>query len=374
MARPRTKNLQFTNEERNELQRIASSRMEPAAHRQRARALLMYEDGTPNKQIAEDVGLSTVAISKLVNKCMSIGPLASLDDLPRSGKVATITDDDKAYVKHIACYKPTEFGYPEELWSQSKLAKHIREHCVEDGYPNLANINKSMVWKFLDEDDIKPFRIRYYLEKRDPEFAEKMKEVLMVYKEIQMGVNSEEDTGMVTLSFDEKPGIQAVGNTVDDRPVSGGHGFVGRDSEYVRHGTVSLLAGLDLVSGQIVPLVSETHKSSDFIEFLKIVDEKYADAERIRLVLDNFKAHTSKEVMKYLDTRPNRFVFVFTPKHGSWLNIVESFFGKMARTLLRGIRVSSKEELIERIYRYIDQVNQEPVVFRWTYKMDEITV
>ena len=374
MARPRTKNLQFTNEERDELQRIASSRMEPSAHKQRAKALLMYEGGSANTVISEEVGLSTVAISKLVNKCMAIGPLASLDDLPRSGKTATITDDDKAYVKHIACYKSTEFGYPEELWSQSKLDKHIREHCVKDGYPNLANINKSMVWKFLDEDDIKPFRIRYYLEKRDPEFAEKMKEVLMVYKEIQMGVCSKEGGGMVTLSFDEKPGIQAIGNTVDDRQVSDGHGFVGRDSEYVRHGTVSLLAGLDLVSGEIVPLVSDTHKSSDFIEFLKKVDEKYADAERIRLVLDNFKAHTSKEVMQYLDTRPNRFVFVFTPKHSSWLNIVESFFGKMARTLLRGIRVGSKEELVDRIYRYIDQINQEPVVFRWTYRMDEITV
>ena len=305
---------------------------------------------------------------------MSIGPLVSLNDLPRSGKVAMITDDDKAYVKHIACYKPTEFGYPEKLWSQSKLAKHIREHCVEDGYPNLANINKSMVWKILDEDDIKPFRIRYHLEKRDPEFAEKMKGVLMVYKEIQVGVNSEEDTGMVTLSFDEKSGILAVGDTVDDRPVSGGHGFAGCDSEYKKHGTVSLLVGLDLVSGQIVPLVSETHKSSDFIEFLKIVDEKYAYAERIHLVLDNFKAHISKEVMQYLDTRSNRFVFVFTPKNGSWLNIVESFFGKMARTLLRGIRVGSKEELIDWIYRYIDQVNQEPVVFRWTFRMDEITV
>ena len=374
MARPRTKNLQFTNEERDELQRIASSRMEPSAHKQRAKALLMYEGGSANTVISEEVGLSTVAISKLVNKCMAIGPLASLDDLPRSGKTATITDDDKAYVKHIACYKSTEFGYPEELWSQSKLDKHIREHCVKDGYPNLANINKSMVWKFLDEDDIKPFRIRYYLEKRDPEFAEKMKEVLMVYKEIQMGVCSKEGGGMVTLSFDEKPGIQAIGNTVDDRQVSDGHGFVGRDSEYVKHGTVSLLAGLDLVSGEIVPLVSDTHKSSDFIEFLKKVDEKYADAERIRLVLDNFKAHTSKEVMQYLDTRPNRFVFVFTPKHSSWLNIVESFFGKMARTLLRGIRVGSKEELVDRIYRYIDQINQEPVVFRWTYRMDEITV
>ena len=374
MARPKSKNLQFTNEERNELKQIASSRMEPSAHIQRARALLMYERGSPNKEIASEVGISTVALSKLINKCVSIGPLASLDDLPRSGRTATITDDDKAYIKHIACYKPTEFGYPEELWSQSRLAKHVREHCVEDGYPNLANVNKSMVWKFLDEDDIKPFRIRYYLEKRDPEFKERMKEALMVYMEIQMNMEMEKDTGMVTLSFDEKPGIQAVGNVVDDLPITRELGFIGRDSEYVRHGTVSLLAGLDLMTGEVVPLVSETHRSSDFIEFLKIVGEKYSDVERIRLVLDNFKAHTSKEVMKYLETRPNRFVFVFTPKHGSWLNIVESFFGKMARTLLRGIRVKSKKELIDRIYRYIDQVNKEPVTFRWKYKMDEIGV
>jgi transposase len=335
---------------------------------------LIYERGSPNKEIASEVGISTVALSKLINKCVSIGPLASLDDLPRSGRTATITDDDKAYIKHIACYKPTEFGYPEELWSQSRLAKHVREHCVEDGYPNLANVNKSMVWKFLDEDDKKPFRIRYYLEKREPEFKDRMKEVLMVYKEIQMNMEMEKDTGMVTLSFDEKPGIQAVGNVVDDLPITRELGFIGRDSEYVRHGTVSLLAGLDLMTGEVVPLVSETHKSSDFIEFLKIVDEKYADVNRIRLVLDNFKAHTSKEVMKYLETRPNRFVFVFTPKHGSWLNIVESFFVKMARTLLRGIRVKSKKELIDRIYRYIDQVNKEPVTFRWKYKMDEIGV
>ena len=374
MARPRSRTLQFSNEEREELERVSNSRMEPSAHKQRASALLMYENGVPNKEISDMVGMSTVALSNLVNKCLAIGPLASLDDLPRSGKPNKITDDDKAYVKHIACYKPKEFGYPEELWSQEKLAKHIREHCVEDGYPNLSNINKSMVWKYLDEDELKPFRIRYYLEKRDPNFAEKMKEVLMVYKEVQMAIESEEDTGMVTLSFDEKPGIQALGSTVDDGQIKEGHGFIARDSDYIRYGTVSLLAGLNLITGEVVPLVRDTHNSSDFIDFLKIVDEKYHDAERIRLVLDNLSVHTSKQVMGYLSTRPNRFVFVFTPKHGSWLNLVESFFGKMARSMLRGIRVESKEELVRRIYRYIDEINKEPVVYRWTYKMDEVTV
>ena len=92
------------------------------------------------------------------------------------------------------------------------------------------------------------------------------------------------------------------------------------------------------------------------------------------MILDNHSAHRSKEVMEYLKTKQDRFVFVFTPKHGSWLNLIESFFEKMAKTMLRGIRASSYDELADRIYKYIDRVNEEPVVYRWTYKMDEIEV
>lgn len=152
------------------------------------------------------------------------------------------------------------------------------------------------------------------------------------------------------------------------------HGFIARDSDYVRYGTVTLLAGMNLITGEIIPLVRETHTSSDFIDFLKIVDAKYPDADQIRIVLDNLSTHSSKEAIAYLSGHPGRFKFVFTPKHGSWLNIIESFFGKLSRAMLRGIRVGSKQELIDRIYEYIDEVNKEPVVYRWTYKMDEITV
>lgn len=375
MARPRTKKIQLSNEEREELTKISNSRTEPSAHVIRARALLLIEeDDKSNKEIAAECGLSTVALSKLVDRCLAFGPMVALDDLPRSGRSATITDDDKAYVKHIACYKPLDFGYPEELWTQEKLAMHIRNHCVDDGYPNLANINKSMVWKILDVDDLKPFGVRYYLEKRDPDFEEKMKKVLMVYKEVQIAIETETDSGTITISYDEKPSIQALECTVDDQPMAAGHGFIARDSDYIRHGTVTLLAGMNLVTGEITPLVRDTHTSRDFIDFLKLVDERYRDAESIRIVLDNLKTHTSKEVMEFLSDHPGRFTFVFTPKHGSWLNIIESFFGKMSRAMLRGIRVGSKEELTERIYAYIDEVNRDPVVYRWKYKMDEVEV
>ena len=178
----------------------------------------------------------------------------------------------------------------------------------------------------------------------------------------------------ITVSFDEKPDIQAIANVTDDLLPTQTNGFIARDSEYKRLGTVSLLAGIDLLTGKIIPRISDSHKSVDFIAFLKVLDEQYDQSDKIRIILDNHSIHTSKETRKYLETVPDRFEFVFTPKHGSWLNLIESFFGKLARVCLRGIRVKSKEELIERLYHYIDEVNDDPVVYRWTYKMDEMNV
>ena len=147
-----------------------------------------------------------------------------------------------------------------------------------------------------------------------------------------------------------------------------------RDYEYRRMGTVSLLAGLDLHSGKIIETVCNTHKSADFIAFLKKLDGSYPEHCKIRLVLDNHSAHTSKETRSYLETTPQRFVFVFTPTHGSWLNLIENQFSKMTRTMLRGIRVASKQELIDRIHQYFEEINADPVVFRWKYKMDEVFI
>ena len=137
-------------------------------------------------------------------------------------------------------------------------------------------------------------------------------------------------------------------------------------------GTLSLLAAIDLLSGEAIPLVSETHKSSDFVTFLKKLDEKYPKGDIIRIILDNHSAHTSKETQEYLNTIPGRFEFVFTPKHGSWLNMIEGFFSKMTKQMLSGIRVETKKELEDRIYKYFDEINKEPIPYKWTYKMDTI--
>jgi transposase len=151
------------------------------------------------------------------------------------------------------------------------------------------------------------------------------------------------------------------------------NGYRQRDYENERLGTLSLLAGIDLLTGEAIPLVSETHKSSDFIVFLKLLDGKYPKDEKIRLILDNVSSHISKETRAFLETRHDRFIFVFTPKHGSWLNMIEGFFSKMTRQMLLGIRVTSKEELSDRIYQYFEEINEFPVVFRWKDKMKDFS-
>jgi transposase len=207
-----------------------------------------------------------------------------------------------------------------------------------------------------------------------------MHNVLVVYKQIELQFDEEgqvlpsNGAKINTVSYDEKPGIQALATTAPDKMPTITNGYRQRDHEYVRMGTLSLLAGIDLLTGEAIPFISETHKSSDFIEFLQILDTKYPKGEIIRLILDNHSAHTSKETRAYLAMNPGRFEFVFTPTHGSWLNMIESFFSKITRQMLRGIRVSSKEELAERLYQYFDDINEEPVVFRWKYKMDEISL
>lgn len=209
-----------------------------------------------------------------------------------------------------------------------------------------------------------------------------MHEVLTVYKQVEMQFDKNGEIIVpddykltITVSYDEKPGIQAVANTTEDLRSAQENGGVYRDSEYKRLGTVSLLAGIDLLTGEAIPLVSDTHKSAGFIRFLKILDLKYPAQDTIRIILDNHSAHTSKETKNFLATMPEgRFEFVFTPKHGSWLNMVESFFSKMTKQMLRGIRVKTKQELIERIYKYFKEINAYPVVYHWKYKMDEITL
>lgn len=377
-----TKPIVLSDEDVNYLQSLTSQRTIQAQIVDRAKILLYKAQGASNGNIAErlDVNINTVKLC--LTKFKDGGIKRALFDDQRKGRPVEITDDAVAWIISIACQRPVELGFSQELWTLKNLHKYIQDHAVEAGYPRLATVTSPMIQKILKRSDIKPFKIKYYCEKRDPDFDSKMHNVLVVYKQVEMQFDKNgnvivpTDGPMVhTVSCDEKPGIQAIATTSEDLRPTSENGCVYRDYEYKRLGTLSLLAGIDLLTGIAVPVVSETHKSSDFINLLKKFDEMYPNGDVIRIICDNHSAHKSKEVQNYLATRPEgRFIFVFTPTHASWLNLIESFFSKMTKQMLRGIRVASKQELADRIYKYFDEINADPVVFHWTYKLDEISV
>lgn len=373
--------ITLTNEEVLYLQSLTRQRTIQAQVVDRAKMLLYKAQGASNSDIAErlDVNINTVKLC--LSKFREGGVQRALFDDKRKGRPVEITDDAIAWIISIACQRPADLGYAQELWTLKNLHQYIQNHAEEAGYSRLTTITKPMVQKILNQSEIKPFKIKYYCEKRDPDFETKMHDVLVVYKQVEMQFDENgdiivsTDSPMIhTISCDEKPGIQAIATTSDDLRPTEGNSCVYRDYEYKRLGTLSLIAGIDLLTGIAIPVVSETHKSSDFICLLKKLDEMYPEGDVIRIICDNHSAHKSKEVQNYLATKPEgRYVFVFIPKHASWLNLIECFFSKMTKQMLKGIRVKSKQELADRIYQYFDEINKEPVVFHWTYKLDEIS-
>lgn len=372
---PRRPKLALTTEWRAELEAIAQSRTRAVRAVERARALLAYADGRSISAIGRELGATRAKVERCIDKAIQFGVGRALDDLPGRGRRPAITTEARAWLISLACQKPKDFGYSYELWTTRLLGDHARRHCHAAGHPSLARLGRGTVSKILSKGGVKPHKVRYYLEKRDPDFDAKMVQVLCVYRQVQLLREEGKDVSsmIAILSYDEKPGIQAISTTSPDLPpVPGKHPALARDYEYVRRGTVSLMAGIDLLTGKVHGLAVDRHRSREFVQFLKLVDGDYPKTATIRVILDNHSAHISKETRAYLATVPNRFDFVFTPKHGSWLNIIETFFAKMTHTFLRGIRVESKQELKDRMMKYLAEVNEEPVVFRWRYALDSV--
>jgi hypothetical protein len=215
------------------------------------------------------------------------------------------------------------------------LAQHVRQHAVAAGFPALSRAAKATVHRILAAQPLHPEKVKYYQERRDQNFEAVMREVLIVYQDVELQ-NAKSAAGqaastIITVSVDEKPGIQAIGNTAPDLPpVPGKHSQIGRD-------------------GDVTARVEDRHRSVEFIGLLSDLDRYYPPEGTIHLTLDNHSAHICRETNAFLAQHPNRFQYVLTRKHGSWLDIVETLFGKMARTFLRHIRVQSLAELKTRI-------------------------
>jgi transposase len=375
-GKTRRPKLALSPDQLSELQQLSQSRTAPLREAQRAQMVCRYHKGETITAISQAMGITRKSVRKWIDKALAMGPEAALKDAYHRPRAPGITEEARAWVVHLACSKPKDLGYAAELWTRSLLARHVRREAVQAGHPSLSRAAKATVQRILADQPLHPERVRYYLEKRDPDFEARMRDVLLVYQEVAL--QNETPSGgdkptVITVSVDEKPGLQAIANTAPDRPpVPGKHPHVRRDPEYKRLGTCSILAALDLHEGHVTARVEHRHRSREFIALLKDLDQYYPAGCTIRIILDNHSAHISKETRGYLATRPNRFQYVLTPKHGSWLNIVETLFGKMARTFLRHIRVGSWAELRERILLGIAEINAAPVVHRWK-KFDALT-
>ena len=367
-GKSRRPKLNFDEKQRQELLKLSQSRTAPIREVQRANILLTYANGKDISSIKKEFNISRPTIYKCIDKALAAGIETGLKDKYHRAKEPLITEEAKTWVVNLACTKPKDHGYAAEVWTLSTLAKHTRKNAPVAGHDCLKRAAKATIQRILKSQPLQPHKVRYYLERRDEEFENKMHDVLVVYKEITTQSNHQngQSKKIITVSVDEKPGIQAIKNIAPDLPpIPGQYAQMGRDYEYKRLGTVSLLAALDLHDGHVIAQVHDRHRSREFISLLKEMDQCYPKDCTIRVILDNHSAHISKETMAYLSTKPNRFIYVHTPKHGSWLNLIETFFSKISRTFLKHIRVESKQELKERILKGIAEINAESVVHRW---------
>src|ERR1700727_3594250 len=209
-----------------ELEAIARSRTEWACRVQRARILLAYHANPSTYAVGEAIGVTHQTVQRCLDRAVRFGVMAALDDSPRPGKEPTITDDARAWLVSLACQKAKEVGYPHELWTTRLLARHAREHGPAAGHACLRRIAQGTVCKIFADQEVKPHKVRYYLERRDPEFETKMAEVLCVYQEVailraeesdlakacpgpESGATDKTAPKVAFVSYDEKPGIQA---------------------------------------------------------------------------------------------------------------------------------------------------------------------
>src|ERR1700688_3649320 len=243
--------LAMTDEEIERLTALSRSRTEPSSRVSRAQMLLAYRENPSFCAVGQRVGVHHQTVQRCVERALGYGPLAAIGDRPRPGKERVITREAKAWLVSLACAKAKDHGYPHELWTTRLLARHAREHGPAAGHKCLANLVQGTVCKILGQEEVKPHKVRYYLERRDAEFEQKMAEGLFVYREVQIlkkpaakAKKKAKKPGkpVAIVSYDEKPGIQAIATTAPDLPpVPGTYATFARDYEYKRHGTLSLL-------------------------------------------------------------------------------------------------------------------------------------
>ena len=278
--------LTMTDEEIERLRVLSRSRTEPASRVSRAQMLLAYRENPSFCAVGQRVGVHHQTVQRCVERALAYGPLAAIEDRPRPGKEPVITPEAKAWLVSLACDKAKEHGYPHELWTTRLLARHAREHGPGAGHECLARLVQGTVCKILGQEEIKPHKVRYYLERRDAEFEQKMAEVLCVYREVQVlkkaaAKSKKSGKPVAIVSYDEKPGIQAIATTAPDLPpVPGTYATFARDYEYNRPSGPIVRLGLQRPAPGVERVINDHAVLQHFVIVRKIGRETERDREQ----------------------------------------------------------------------------------------------
>lgn len=339
--------VELTEAERKELEHLADSRTAPFGRVQRASVILAVADGMSNAAAARASGRHVDTV-RAWRKRFTTERLAALVDRPRPLGRPRLSPQDKLRI--IAAATATPPG-ADSVWTHHLLSEHLRISGVA--------VSSSQVGRILSGVDLKPHLVRGWLTRpADPEFFTKAADVCALYSACPPNA--------VVLSVDEKTGITARSRKHSDQPARPGR-RTRREFEYVRHGTVSIVAALNVHTGQVLTETIARNNADTFIGFLRTLDSTVPAGLDIHLVMDNGSSHTAKKTKAWLAVHP-RFHVHHTPKHASWLNQVELFFSTLTRRLLRHGQFATRDELAERIDDFVlayDQNDAKP--YRWTY-------
>jgi transposase len=313
----------------------------------RAKILLLAFEQVSNEAIAARVGCDVATVRRTRRAYRAQG-MKALDDQPRTGRPPVYDLDVRLLIVATATSEPPE---PVSQWTHQAIAEHLHQSRG-------IGISASQVGRILAEADLKPHKVRGWLNRPDdPVFFTRAQAICHLYQHIPA------DT--VLLSVDEKTGIQAKSRKHPTRRARPGHP-ARREFEYVRHGTVSLLAAMNVATGQVHPKIIGRNNSETFIEFLTELDQTIPAHLKIHLVLDNGSSHTSKATRAWIADH-SRFTVTYTPKHASWLNMVEIFFSILTKRLLRRGEFTSRDHLAGKILKFIAHYNRTAKPFRWRY-------
>jgi len=318
--------------------------------------VVLAAEGESISAIARHLGTCRLRVYQWLHRFQK-DRLNGLSDHPRSGRPRVITSLERHAVIATACGRPRDFGVERQTWTHESL----RDAVVAAGL--VQEISSSEVGRILETADLKPHRVKGWCHSTDPEFHSKMRRIVRLY--------TRRPPGEPVLCVDEKTGMQALSRSRALQPARPGRS--GREEfEYRRNGTRCLFACFNIGTGKVLGRCTKTRKREDFFSFMDAIATQYRQ-RRVHIVLDNLNTHTDTSrgtfVTDWNRRHGSRFVFHYTPTHGSWLNQVELWFAIVSRRVLRHGSFATPDALVEAIELFIDEWNQfEAHPFRWTYR------